>query len=148
MLLQELRVSTRTPTATINATQHKQYNYVRVCCTVDLTPVPWLLCSALLSSSTAVVIYDLSQGKAIRSRFPREHRSMISIQSKAFIFYTFGAKRNTRVNCLYPVVCLTCAKEENPYRIWSCGALAIGIAFPIIPAISYSGPACSRDSSL
>lgn len=30
---------------------------------------------------------------------------------------------------------LTCANEEKPNRIWSCGALAIGIAFPIIPAI-------------
>lgn len=29
----------------------------------------------------------------------------------------------------------TCANEEKPNRIWSRGALAIGIAFPIIPAI-------------
>lgn len=33
---------------------------------------------------------------------------------------------------------ITCANEEKPNRIWSCGALAIGIAFPIIAAIRLS----------
>ena len=32
---------------------------------------------------------------------------------------------------------ITCANEEKPNRIWSCGALAIGIAFPIIAAILF-----------
>lgn len=34
-----------------------------------------------------------------------------------------------------PIALLTCAKDEKPNRIWSCGALAMGIDFPI-PSIA------------
>lgn len=38
---------------------------------------------------------------------------------------------------ILPGFFITCANEEKPNRIWSCGALAIGIAFPIIAAILF-----------